>query len=75
MEAPELIEMEREDEDVVKEEIDYAAVLMSAASSWWSSATGSTEERQLGDSGNFKIMACEERRSSTSKIDTYGEFD
>ena len=75
MEAPELIEMEREDEDVVKGVIDYAAGLMSAASSWWSSATGSAEERKLGDSGNFKIMACEERRSSTSKIDTYGEFD
>ena len=75
MDAPELIEMEREDEDVVKGVIDYAAGLMSAASRWWSSASGSAEERQFGDSGNNEIMACEERRSMTNRIDTYGEFD
>ena len=52
MEAPDVIEMEREDGDVVKGVIDYAAGLMSAASSWWSSASGSADERQFGDSGN-----------------------
>ena len=48
---------------------------MSAVSSSSSSATGSAEERQYGDDGNFKIMAGEERRSITDKIDKYSEFD
>ena len=52
---------------------DRAAGFMSAASSWWSS--GKSAERQFGDSGNKKFMACEERRSSASKIDMHSEFD
>ena len=52
---------------------DYAAGFMSAASSWLSS--GKSAERQFGDNGNKKCMAREERRSTTSKIDTHGEFD
>ena len=32
-------------------------------------------ERQFGDNGNKKLMAREERRSITSKIDTHGKFD
>ena len=52
---------------------DYAAGFMSAASSWLSS--GESAERQFGDNGNKKCMAREERRSTTSKIDTHGEFD
>ena len=63
MKAPDLIEMKREDENIMKGVPDYAVGLMSAASSWSSSASGSAEERQFGDSGNHTIMACEERRS------------
>ena len=75
MDALDVIETKREDENIMKGVPDYAAGLMSAASSWSISASGSAEERQFGDSGNHKIMACEERRSMTNKIDTYGEFD
>ena len=37
--------------------------------------TSPSAERQFGGSGNKKFMACEERRSSASKIDIHGEFD
>ena len=75
MDAPDAIEMKREDESIMKGVPDYAAGLMSAASRWSSPASGSAEERQFGDSGNNEIITCEERRSMTNKIDTYGEFD
>ena len=39
MVASDVIEMEREDEDVMKGVTDYDAGLMSAISSWWSSAS------------------------------------
>ena len=62
MDAPDVIEMTREDENIMKGVPDYAAGLMSAASSWSSSASGSAEERQFGDSSsNHESMACEER--------------
>ena len=71
MRAPDVIEMEREDEDFIKGVIKYASGLMSAASSWWSSASGSADELQFEDSGNNEINeTCEERRSMTNKIDT-----
>jgi hypothetical protein len=57
----------------MKELADYAANCMGKFSSWWSS--GKSAERQFGDSGNKKFMAREERRSTTSKIGTHGEFD
>ena len=57
----------------LKELVDCAASCMRKFSSWWSS--GKSAERQFGDSGNKKYMAREERRSSTSKIDTHGDFD
>ena len=41
MDALDVIEMKSEDEDVMKDVTDYAAGLMSAVSSWWSSAPGS----------------------------------
>ena len=75
MDTPYVIEMENEDEDVMKDVADYDAGLISAVSSSWSSASGSAAERQFGDSGNQKCMAREERRSMTNKIDTHGEFD
>ena len=37
--------------------------------------TSPSAERQFGDSGNKESMACEERRSSASKIDTHGKFE
>ena len=60
-------------ESDLKELVDCAASCMGKVSSWWSS--GNSAERQFGDSGNKKFMACEERRSSASKIDMYGKFD
>ena len=37
--------------------------------------TSPSAERQFGDSGNKEFKACEERRSSASKIDTHGKFE
>ena len=75
MENADVVGMESEEKDVEKNVIAYDAGLMSAASSSSSSATGSAEERHYGDDGNFKLMAGEERRSITDKIDKYSEFD
>ena len=57
----------------MKELGDYAANCMGKFSSWWSS--GKSAERQFGDNANKKLMAREERRLMTSKIDTHGESD
>ena len=51
----------------LKELVDCAAGVTSAISSC--SSSGKSAERQFGDSGNKEFMACEERRSSASKID------
>ena len=75
MEKADVVGMESEEKDVEKNVIAYEAGLMSAVSSSSSSATGSAEERHYGDDGNFKLMAGEERRSITDKIDKYSEFD
>ena len=56
MEKADVVGMESEEEDVEKNVIAYDAGLMSAVSSSSRSATGSAEERQYGDDGNFKIM-------------------
>jgi hypothetical protein len=37
--------------------------------------TSPSTERLFGDSGTKEFMACEERRSSASKIDTHGKFE
>ena len=74
MDAPDMLKMEREDEDVMKDVTDYAAGLMSAGSSWWSSVSGAAGDRLVGDSDNYMIVAHEERRSMTNKIEPHGEF-
>ena len=57
----------------LKELVDCGAGITSAFSSWLSS--GKPADRQFGESGNKKFIACEERRSSASKIDMHDEFD
>jgi len=57
----------------LKELVDCAAGVTSAISSC--SSSGKSAEHQFGDSGNKEFMACEERRSSASKIDSHGKLE
>ena len=57
----------------LKELVDCAAGVTRAISSC--SSSGKSVEHQFGDSGNKEFMACEERRSSASKIDSHGKFE